>query len=114
MAGVNSTSVVGLKPAAAVPQAATSSPAAKRVQVAPKDRAAEGRRAALLGLAAVFAVTATTGSAKAGIIDEYLEKSKANKVSLNFFLVWIVRIRIADRLLKVNTDKVIFVAVIRS
>jgi len=79
MAGVNSTSVVGLKPAAAVPQAATSSPAAKRVQVAPKDRAAEGRRAALLGLAAVFAVTATTGSAKAGIIDEYLEKSKANK-----------------------------------
>jgi len=80
MAGVNSTSVVGLKPAAAVPQAAAASPAAKRVQVAPKDRAAEGRRAALLGLAAVFAVTATTGSAKAGIIDEYLEKSKANKV----------------------------------
>ncbi|RLN30980.1 photosystem I reaction center subunit N, chloroplastic [Panicum miliaceum] len=79
MAGVNSTSVVGLKPAAAVPQAAASSAAAKRVQVAPKDRAAEGRRAALLGLAAVFAVTATTGSAKAGIIDEYLEKSKANK-----------------------------------
>jgi photosystem I subunit PsaN len=77
MAGVNS-SVVGLKPAAAVPQAAAagSSPA-KRVQLA----APEGRRAALLGLAAVFAVTATTGSAKAGIIDEYLEKSKANKVS---------------------------------
>ncbi|CAN6344629.1 unnamed protein product, partial [Urochloa humidicola] len=73
MAGVNSTSVVGLKPAAAVPQAA--SPAAKRVQVTPK----EGRRAALLGLAAIFAVTATTGAAKAGIIDEYLEKSKANK-----------------------------------
>ncbi|KAG2623377.1 photosystem I reaction center subunit N, chloroplastic-like [Panicum virgatum] len=79
MAGVNSTSVVGLKPAAAVPQAAAASPVAKRVQVAPKDREAEGRRAALLGLAAVFAVTATTGSAKAGIIDEYLEKSKANK-----------------------------------
>ncbi|CAL5098000.1 unnamed protein product [Urochloa decumbens] len=79
MAGVNSTSVVGLKPAAAVPQAAAASPAAKRVQVAPKERAAEGRRAALLSLAAVFAVTATTGAAKAGIIDEYLEKSKANK-----------------------------------
>jgi photosystem I subunit PsaN len=80
MAGVSSSSVVGLKPAAAVPQAASSS-AAKRVQVAaPKERAAEGRRAALLGLAAVFAVTATTGSAKAGVIDEYLEKSKANKV----------------------------------
>ncbi|TVU51272.1 hypothetical protein EJB05_02683 [Eragrostis curvula] len=72
MAGVNS-SVVGLKPAAAVPQSAAASPV-KRVQVAP-----EGRRAALLGLAAVFAVTATTGSAKAGVIDEYLEKSKANK-----------------------------------
>uniref|UniRef100_A0A0A9G4K9 Photosystem I reaction center subunit N, chloroplastic n=1 Tax=Arundo donax TaxID=35708 RepID=A0A0A9G4K9_ARUDO len=75
MAGVNS-SVVGLKPAAAVPQSAATSSPAKRVQVAPK---AEGRRAALLGLAAVFAVTATAGSAKAGIIDEYLEKSKANK-----------------------------------
>ncbi|KAF8658094.1 hypothetical protein HU200_059560 [Digitaria exilis] len=73
MAGVNS-SVVGLKPAAAVPQA--SSPA-KRVQVVAAK--AEGRRAALLGLAAVFAATATAGSAKAGIIDEYLEKSKANK-----------------------------------
>ncbi|KAJ1265126.1 hypothetical protein BS78_08G055300 [Paspalum vaginatum] len=73
MAGVNSPSVVGLKPAAAVPQAAASSPS-KRVQVAPR----EGRRAALLGLAAVVALTAT-GSAKAGIIDEYLEKSKANK-----------------------------------
>ncbi|KAL6642357.1 hypothetical protein ACP70R_020538 [Stipagrostis hirtigluma subsp. patula] len=77
MAGVNS-SVVGLKPAAAVPQTAAASPA-KRVQVAPKERAAESRRAALLGLAAVFAVTAATGSAKAGVIDEYLEKSKANK-----------------------------------
>jgi photosystem I subunit PsaN len=73
MAAVNS-SVVGLKLAAAVPQAVASSPA-KRVSVAPG-----GRRAALLGLAAVFAVTATTGSAKAGIIDEYLEKSQANKV----------------------------------
>lgn len=81
MAGVNS-SVVGLKPAAAVPQA--SSPA-KRVQVvAPKQ--ADGRRAALLGLAAVFAATATAGSAKAGIIDEYLEKSKANKVSISLYI----------------------------
>jgi hypothetical protein len=51
-----------------------SSPA-KRASGAP-----EVRRAALLGLAAVFPVTATTGSAKAGIIDEYLEKSQANKV----------------------------------
>ena len=76
MAGVN-TSVVGLKPAAAVPQSANVSPtAAKRVQVAP----AKDRRSALLGLAAVFAVTAATGSAKASVFDEYLEKSKLNKV----------------------------------
>ncbi|KAF7006854.1 hypothetical protein CFC21_021853 [Triticum aestivum] len=74
MAGVN-TSVVGLKPAAAVPQSA--SPAtAKRVQVAPP----KDRRAALLGLAAVFAVTAASaGSARASVFDEYLEKSKLNK-----------------------------------
>ena len=75
MAGVNS-SVVGLKPAAAVPQSANASPAAaKRVQVAP----VKDRRSALLGLAAVFAVTAATGSAQASVFDEYLEKSKLNK-----------------------------------
>lgn len=72
-------SFIGLKPAAAAAQAtaAASSPMKQQVQVAP-----EGRRAALLGLAAVFAaVTATTaGSAKAEVFDEYLDKSKANKV----------------------------------
>uniref|UniRef100_A0A453AQV1 Photosystem I reaction center subunit N, chloroplastic n=1 Tax=Aegilops tauschii subsp. strangulata TaxID=200361 RepID=A0A453AQV1_AEGTS len=74
MAGVN-TSVVGLKPAAAVPQSASPA-AAKRVQVAP----AKDRRSALLGLAAVFAVTAASaGSARASVFDEYLEKSKLNK-----------------------------------
>ncbi|KQJ91952.1 photosystem I reaction center subunit N, chloroplastic [Brachypodium distachyon] len=71
MAGVNS-SVVGLKPAAAVPQTAAAF-SAKRVQV--KDR-----RSALLGLAAVIAVTAgASGSARASVFDEYLEKSKLNK-----------------------------------
>ncbi|GMH14971.1 hypothetical protein Nepgr_016812 [Nepenthes gracilis] len=40
-------------------------------------KASEGRRAALVGLAA--ALFATTSSARAGIIEEYLEKSKANK-----------------------------------
>ncbi|KAG8051312.1 hypothetical protein GUJ93_ZPchr0009g1792 [Zizania palustris] len=78
MAGV-STSVVGLKPAAAVSQSA--SPAPKRAHVVPpKQLAAEqgGRRTALLGLAAVFAATAA-GQARAGVIDEYLEKSKANQ-----------------------------------
>ncbi|KAF9599758.1 hypothetical protein IFM89_001704 [Coptis chinensis] len=40
----------------------------------------DGRRAALLGLAAVLiASTVSTSSANAGVIDEYLEKSKANK-----------------------------------
>ena len=81
MAGV-STSVVGLKPAAAVPQSAAS-PVPKRVHVAspPKlEQQSGGRRAALLGLAAVFAATAAgQGQARAGVFDEYLEKSKANK-----------------------------------
>lgn len=41
----------------------------------------EGRRAALVGLAAaLFATAAATSPADAGIIEEYLEKSKANKV----------------------------------
>ncbi|XP_077213653.1 photosystem I reaction center subunit PSI-N, chloroplast, putative / PSI-N, putative (PSAN) isoform X1 [Tasmannia lanceolata] len=40
----------------------------------------EGRRAALLGLAAIlFTTTAATSSANAGVIEEYLEKSKLNK-----------------------------------
>ncbi|KAL5225360.1 hypothetical protein ABZP36_011999 [Zizania latifolia] len=79
MAGVN-TSVVGLKPAAAVPQSGAASPAPKRVQVAPPKAAEQGgRRAALLGVAAVFAATAAAGRARAGVIDDYLEKSKANK-----------------------------------
>ncbi|KAL2521294.1 Photosystem I reaction center subunit N [Forsythia ovata] len=39
-----------------------------------------GRRAALLGLgAALFTVAISTSSANAGIIEEYIEKSKANK-----------------------------------
>ncbi|RWV92163.1 hypothetical protein GW17_00045493 [Ensete ventricosum] len=41
----------------------------------------EGRRAALVGLAAaLFATAAAASPADAGIIEEYLEKSKANKV----------------------------------
>nr|GME04550.1 photosystem I reaction center subunit N, chloroplastic-like [Ipomoea batatas]GME04552.1 photosystem I reaction center subunit N, chloroplastic-like [Ipomoea batatas] len=40
----------------------------------------QGRRAALLGLAAaVFTAAASTSSANAGVIEDYLEKSKANK-----------------------------------
>ncbi|XP_030543785.1 photosystem I reaction center subunit N, chloroplastic isoform X2 [Rhodamnia argentea] len=46
----------------------------------PESKAGDGRRAALACLAAtVFATAASTSSANAGIIEEYLEKSKANK-----------------------------------
>ncbi|KAB2058458.1 hypothetical protein ERO13_A11G226800v2 [Gossypium hirsutum] len=41
--------------------------------------ASEGRRAAVLYLAAGLFTTAVASSANAGVIDEYLEKSKANK-----------------------------------
>ncbi|TLN28254.1 hypothetical protein FED16_19135, partial [Acinetobacter baumannii] len=43
-----------------------------------KDQSQQGRRAALLCLGAALFATATS-SANAGVIDEYLEKSKANK-----------------------------------
>ena len=51
-----------------------------------------GRRAALLGLAAALvASSVSTSSANAGVIEEYLERSKANKVCfhLGFFLFFI-------------------------
>ncbi|KAK3411428.1 hypothetical protein EUGRSUZ_I00200 [Eucalyptus grandis] len=53
---------------------------AQQVRV-PESKAAEGRRAALACLAAtVFATAvASTSSADAGVIEEYLEKSKVNK-----------------------------------
>ncbi|KAK9111453.1 hypothetical protein Scep_018972 [Stephania cephalantha] len=51
---------------------------AQQVSVSEAGKGSEGRRAALVGLAAVlFATTAT--SAKASVFDEYLERSKANK-----------------------------------
>ena len=54
---------------------------AQQVQSSEPQERSEGRRAALLGLAGVlFTTAATVSSANAGIIDEYLEKSKANKV----------------------------------
>uniref|UniRef100_A0A0E0F4G2 Uncharacterized protein n=1 Tax=Oryza meridionalis TaxID=40149 RepID=A0A0E0F4G2_9ORYZ len=83
MAGVNN-SLVGLKPAAAVPQTAASPALPKRVRVAAPlklEQQGGGRRAALLGLAAMFAATAAgqAGQARAGVFDECLEKRKANK-----------------------------------
>ncbi|KAH7680806.1 Photosystem I reaction centre subunit N chloroplastic protein [Dioscorea alata] len=53
---------------------------AQQSRTVPQAKAAEGRRAALLSLAAiVFTTTAATSSANASIFDDYLEKSKANK-----------------------------------
>uniref|UniRef100_A0A5B6YPI1 Photosystem I reaction center subunit N, chloroplastic n=1 Tax=Davidia involucrata TaxID=16924 RepID=A0A5B6YPI1_DAVIN len=45
-----------------------------------ESKGSEGRRAAVLCLAAaLFTTAASTSSAKAGVIEDYLEKSKANK-----------------------------------
>ncbi|XP_027089894.2 photosystem I reaction center subunit N, chloroplastic isoform X1 [Coffea arabica] len=50
-----------------------------RVSVS-KESESQGRRAAMLCLAAaLFTAAASTSSANAGVIEEYLEKSKANK-----------------------------------
>lgn len=42
-----------------------------------------GKKAAILGFAALLTVGISTSSAHAGVIDDYLEKSKANKVILH-------------------------------
>ncbi|KAK4780311.1 hypothetical protein SAY87_016417 [Trapa incisa] len=55
-------------------------PVIRAQQAAETSSDAEGRRAALGFLTAtIFAVAASGPSAKAGVIDDYLEKSKANK-----------------------------------
>lgn len=46
----------------------------------------EGRRTAMLCLAAtLFTSAVASSSANAGVIEDYLEKSKANKVRFNLF-----------------------------
>ncbi|KAH6791393.1 photosystem I reaction center subunit PSI-N [Perilla frutescens var. frutescens] len=63
----------------------TSLPAAAATQRMPVIRAQQasdqsGRRAAILGLgAALFTAAVSSSNANAGVIDDYLEKSKANK-----------------------------------
>ncbi|OMO57190.1 Photosystem I PsaN, reaction centre subunit N [Corchorus capsularis] len=52
---------------------------AQQAKVPKESGAVEGRRAAMLYLAATLFTTAAASSANAGVIDEYLEKSKANK-----------------------------------
>lgn len=53
------------------------------------DSEESGRRAALLCLAATLFTTAaaSSSSANAGVIEEYLEKSKANKVLVSTLLI---------------------------
>lgn len=60
-----------------------------RVSEPKESRGSDGRRAALLCLTATLfttAAAASNSSASAGIIEEYLEKSKANKVCYPFVL----------------------------
>lgn len=56
-----------------------------KAQQVKESRAIEGRRASLAFLAATIftsaAAAASISSANAGVIEEYLEKSKANKVA---------------------------------
>ncbi|KAL8152079.1 hypothetical protein V2J09_021887 [Rumex salicifolius] len=50
-----------------------------KAQLQEGNKGSQGRRAALLGLAAILAATSSSSSANAGVIEEYLERSKANK-----------------------------------
>eukprot|EP00262_Sarcandra_glabra_P018133 TRINITY_DN6430_c0_g1_i1.p1 TRINITY_DN6430_c0_g1~~TRINITY_DN6430_c0_g1_i1.p1 ORF type:complete len:178 (+),score=37.09 TRINITY_DN6430_c0_g1_i1:97-630(+) len=72
---------VAALPAAAFPKLSTGVRAQQvRAYDSKEGSGSEGRRAALLCLAAALFTTATgTSSANAGVIEEYLEKSKANK-----------------------------------
>ncbi|XP_057770102.1 photosystem I reaction center subunit N, chloroplastic [Salvia miltiorrhiza] len=73
ISGAELSSKVGSLPSVATP--------AQRLPVIRAQQASEsGRRAALFGLgAALFTAVAATSNANAGVIDDYLEKSKANK-----------------------------------
>ncbi|XP_022750934.1 photosystem I reaction center subunit N, chloroplastic [Durio zibethinus] len=50
-----------------------------KVSDSKESRAGDGRRAAMVYLAATLFTAAAASSANAGVIDDYLEKSKANK-----------------------------------
>lgn len=52
-----------------------------------RDEGVRGRRAALVSLGAALFAAATSSSASAGVIEDALEKSKLNKVSLVFLLL---------------------------
>ena len=74
-----------------------------RVSEAKESRGSEGRRAALLYLTATLfttAAAASNSSANAGVIEEYLEKSKANKVCyFVMFLFFVMKLMLVSLLL---------------
>lgn len=82
-----------LTPAASTAAASSSYPRQLVIKAqqsqAGEDKKGEGRRAALLGLAAAaFTAVSATPHAKASVFDEYLEKSKANKVCSRYFALF--------------------------
>lgn len=81
MSGTELNSKVVSVPSVATPIAPVQKlPMIRAQQVKISDSNESGRRAALLGLgAALLTAAVSTSSANAGIIDEYIEKSKANK-----------------------------------
>lgn len=76
VSGLEINSKINFSPCLVTP--ARNMPAIKAQQQV--DTSDSGRRAALLGLgAAIFTAAVSTSSVNAGVIDYYLEKSKANK-----------------------------------
>ncbi|KAK4490656.1 hypothetical protein RD792_001347 [Penstemon davidsonii] len=81
ISGAELTSKVNPMPSTATPLAPVQKlPVIRSQQTKVSDSNESGRRAALFGLgAALFTAAISTSSANASIIDDYLEKSKANK-----------------------------------
>ena len=71
--------------------AAQKLPAIRAQRAKASEPKSDGRRAAMLYLAAtLFTTAATASSANAGIIEEYLARSQANKVALLLLLLIII------------------------
>ncbi|KAF5727657.1 Photosystem I reaction center subunit N chloroplastic -like protein [Tripterygium wilfordii] len=80
ISGTELNNKVASMPSMATPVKATIKLPVIRAQQTKESQGSEGRRAAMLYLAAtLFTTAAATSSANAGVIDDYLEKSKANK-----------------------------------
>ncbi|KAF5745127.1 photosystem I reaction center subunit N chloroplastic-like [Tripterygium wilfordii] len=80
ISGTELNSKVASLPSIATPVKATNKLPVIRAQQTKESQSNEGRRAAMLYLAAtLFTTAAATTSANAWVIEDYLEKSKANK-----------------------------------